>query len=218
MSYDTLRKSAFPHKLVTAVASAAVVLSLLLGAAVIAGPASDLKEARYRFNYSVGRTDKGEMVVRAQIIDSKRNEIFAEPSLVTRPGVPVSTEITREGVTLRVEVTPDANGEGRIDLVAREGQNVLQQTFYPIKAERTHRVRAYSGDPISINLRDADLKDVLRTFSNMTGLEITTDPDVKGTVNMSFKQTPWDEALDRVIKEAGYTYRLDGKRMHVYKP
>ncbi len=40
--------------------------------------------------------------------------------------------------------------------------------------------KVYSGEPISLNLKDADIKDVLRTFAELTGLNIAIDPEVTG--------------------------------------
>src|SRR5256885_11095414 len=46
--------------------------------------------------------------------------------------------------------------------------------------------RVFTGEPISLNLKDADIKDVLRTFATLTGLNIAVDPDVHGSVTVDF--------------------------------
>jgi len=66
--------------------------------------------------------------------------------------------------------------------------------------------RAYTGDPISLNLKDADIKDVLRTFAQLTGLNIAVDPQVSGTVTVDFVDVPWDQALDLILRQNGLTY------------
>src|SRR5206468_2104910 len=46
--------------------------------------------------------------------------------------------------------------------------------------------KVYTGEPISLNLKDADIKDVIRTFATLTGLNIAVDPGVTGSVTVDF--------------------------------
>jgi len=75
--------------------------------------------------------------------------------------------------------------------------------------------RVYTGDPISLNLKDADIKDVLRTFAQLTGLNIAVDPQVTGSVTVDFVDVPWDQALDLILRQNGLTYVLEGNVMRV---
>src|SRR4029077_18580593 len=75
--------------------------------------------------------------------------------------------------------------------------------------------RIYTGDPISLNLKDADIKDVLRTFAQLTGLNIAVDPDVHGSVTVDFVDVPWDQALDLILRQNRVSYVLDGNVIRV---
>ena len=75
--------------------------------------------------------------------------------------------------------------------------------------------RVFTGDPISLNLKDADIKDVLRTFAQLTGLNIAVDPNVNGTVTVDFVDVPWDQALDLILRQNGLTFLLEGNVMRV---
>ena len=75
--------------------------------------------------------------------------------------------------------------------------------------------KVYSGEPISLNLKDADIKDVLRTFADLTGLNVAVDPQVTGSVTVNFVEVPWDQALDIILRQNGLTYTLDGNVMRV---
>jgi len=75
--------------------------------------------------------------------------------------------------------------------------------------------RVFTGDPISLTLKDADIKDVLRTFAQLTGLNIAIDPQVQGTVTVDFVDVPWDQALDLILRQNGLTYVLEGNVMRV---
>jgi type IV pilus secretin PilQ/predicted competence protein len=77
--------------------------------------------------------------------------------------------------------------------------------------------KVYSGEPISLNLKDADIKDVLRTFAELTGLNIAIDPEVTGSVTVNFVDVPWDQALELILRQNGLTYVLDGNVMRVGK-
>jgi len=75
--------------------------------------------------------------------------------------------------------------------------------------------RIYTGEPISLNLKDADIKDVLRTFAQLTGLNVAVDPQVQGTVTVDFTDVPWDQALDIILRQNGLTWVLEGNVMRV---
>jgi len=76
----------------------------------------------------------------------------------------------------------------------------------------------YRGEPISLDLKDADIKDVLRTFAELTGLNIAIDPDVKGSVTVRLHDVPWDQALDLILKINGLGYVLEGNIVRVGSP
>lgn len=59
--------------------------------------------------------------------------------------------------------------------------------------------KEYSGKPISLDLMDADLRNVLRLLSDLTGTNIVIEPDVAGKVTLKVEQVPWDQVLDMVL-------------------
>jgi type IV pilus assembly protein PilQ len=76
----------------------------------------------------------------------------------------------------------------------------------------------YVGEPISLDLKDADLKDVLRTFAELTKINIAIDPDVKGSVTVVLSDVPWDQALELILEMNGLGYVLEGRILRVGKP
>jgi type IV pilus assembly protein PilQ len=70
--------------------------------------------------------------------------------------------------------------------------------------------RRYSGHPISLDFQGADLRAVLRTFSEISGLNIVIDPTVTGTVDVSLRDVPWDQALDIILRANKLGYVIDG--------
>jgi type IV pilus assembly protein PilQ len=75
-----------------------------------------------------------------------------------------------------------------------------------------------AGEPISLDLKDADLKDVLRTFAKLARLNIAVDPEVKGSVTVRLHDVPWDQALDVILQVNGLGYVLEGNVLRVGEP
>ena len=75
--------------------------------------------------------------------------------------------------------------------------------------------RQYTGEPLTLNLKDADIKDTLQKFSELTNLNIVLDPDVRGTVTVSLTDIPWDQALELILKINGLGYVLEGNVMRI---
>lgn len=75
--------------------------------------------------------------------------------------------------------------------------------------------RQFNGEPLSLNLKEADIKDVIRTFAELTGLNIAVDPGVTGSVTVDFVDVPWDQALDLILRQNNLTYVLEGNVMRI---
>ncbi len=73
----------------------------------------------------------------------------------------------------------------------------------------------FSGDPISLQLKDADLKRVLEVFAQVTEFHIVVDPAVSGRVTVDLHDVPWDQALDLVLRTNGLGWSQDGDTLHV---
>ncbi len=64
----------------------------------------------------------------------------------------------------------------------------------------------YSGEPISMSLKDADVKDVMRVFHDISKLNFVVHPTVQGKVTVDLENVPWDQAMDIVLKNNGLDY------------
>jgi len=78
------------------------------------------------------------------------------------------------------------------------------------KPGATPTTRSYSGTPVSLDFQQADLKSVLRVFSEISGLNVVIDPSVAGTVDVALKDVPWDQALDIILRANQLGYLVDG--------
>jgi type IV pilus assembly protein PilQ len=68
----------------------------------------------------------------------------------------------------------------------------------------------FQGPPVSLDFQGADLRAVLRTFSEISGLNIVIDPTINGTVDVALRDVPWDQALDIILKANKLGYSVDG--------
>ncbi|MGA2429996.1 MAG: type IV pilus secretin PilQ [Candidatus Acidiferrum sp.] len=73
----------------------------------------------------------------------------------------------------------------------------------------------YSGEPISVNLKDVDLRDFFRLIHEISGLNVVLDPNVKGTLTIVLDEVPWDQALDIVLQNNGLDKQLHGNVLRI---
>jgi len=85
----------------------------------------------------------------------------------------------------------------------------------PVPTEQPGTGRKYTGHPISLDFQGADLRAVLRTFAEISGLNIVIDPAVQGTVDVALRDVPWDQALDIILRANKLGYVVDGTIVRV---
>jgi type IV pilus secretin PilQ/predicted competence protein len=73
----------------------------------------------------------------------------------------------------------------------------------------------YSGEPISVNLKDVDLRDFFRLIHEISGLNVVVDPAVKGSLTIVLDDVPWDQALDIVLRNNDLDKQLDGNVLRI---
>jgi type IV pilus secretin PilQ/predicted competence protein len=76
-------------------------------------------------------------------------------------------------------------------------------------------VKGYTGEAISVNLKDVDLKDFFRLIHEISGLNVVLDPAVRGSVTLVLDEVPWDQALDIVLRNNGLSKELDGNVLRI---
>ena len=74
------------------------------------------------------------------------------------------------------------------------------------------------GRKISMSVRDADLKDLLRAAGEGTEYNILFDPDLDTRVKgIDLKGVTFQEILDQILPSFGFTYVLTGRTVHIQK-
>jgi type IV pilus assembly protein PilQ len=77
--------------------------------------------------------------------------------------------------------------------------------------------KKYTGRKINIDIKDADIHNVLRLLAKEGNINIVTSDTVTGTVTVHLKMVPWDQALDLVLRSKGLDMVQEGSIVRVAK-
>ena len=147
----------------------------------------DAMEALARADRASARTDQQSAAIAALGVSSVA--AAAAPSVkVVTAAAPVANQAAPAGAATAPQAGPPAVPP---DLMGRPG-------------------RVYTGNPVSLDFQGADLRAVLRMFSEISGLNIVIDPAVQGSVDVVLKDVPWDQALDLILRSNKLGYLVDG--------
>ncbi|MFG6159110.1 type IV pilus secretin PilQ [Halomonas sp. 1390] len=120
----------------------------------------------------------------------------------------VTPRVGRDGVTLDIE------GEGRFAMLSTQSGRQLVIEAEPVtQAQQEERVREqfpYTGERITLNFQDIEVRSVLAIIADFTGLNLVASDSVTGRVTLNLQDVPWDQALDLVLKSHGLASRQEG--------
>jgi type IV pilus assembly protein PilQ len=73
----------------------------------------------------------------------------------------------------------------------------------------------YNGRRIDLDLKDADIHNILRLLADVGRVNIVTADDVSGSVTIRMRNVPWDQALDVVLQAKGLGMVRQGNLIRV---
>ena len=97
----------------------------------------------------------------------------------------------------------------------KPAENLAAEQRHQMNQGASPAQKRYTGEPISVNLKDVDLKDFFRLIHEISGLNIVLDPEVHGTLTIVLDDVPWDQALDIVLKNNGLDRQLEGNVLRI---
>jgi len=116
----------------------------------------------------------------------------------------------------RIKLEDNALQESEGESTAKEEQE------QPITNIRTYDrqtidegARRFKGERMSFNFHDADLKDVIKFISKISGLNIIFDPGIGGRVTSQLTDVPWDQALELFLKINGLDQVQEGNIIRI---
>ena len=140
---------------------------------------------------------------------------------IPAPRFALPGELTQPSVLL---ASFDGNSEPAKPTVRQAAQQAVQQANTAASTMAANAGQApaaaapagkYTGEPISVNLKDVDLRDFFRLIHEISGLNVVLDPAVKGTLTIVLDEVPWDQALDIVLQNNGLDKQLSGNVLRI---
>ncbi|WP_159970668.1 type IV pilus secretin PilQ [Pseudomonas sp. 8Z] len=103
---------------------------------------------------------------------------------------------------------------GQYDYLAYQTDNKLTLSVKPLSQEAVERRNAdrfaYTGEKLSLNFQDIDVRSVLQLIADFTDLNLVASDTVAGNITLRLQNVPWDQALDLVLKTKGLDKRKVG--------
>jgi type IV pilus assembly protein PilQ len=142
---------------------------------------------------------------------------FALPGELTQPSVALASFSGN-----REPVRPDGNSQQAAQQAVQQANNAATTMAVSAGAQapgaapsNVAPVGKYTGEPISVNLKDVDLRDFFRLIHEISGLNVVLDPAVKGSLTIVLDEVPWDQALDIVLQNNSLDKQLNGNVLRI---
>jgi type IV pilus assembly protein PilQ len=121
---------------------------------------------------------------------------------------PVSlVETSKNGQNVRIHISATGDYDYLAyqanDVFAVEVRSLTKQEKELLQKERM----VYTGERLSLNFQDIEVRSVLQLLADFTGLNLVTSDTVSGRITLRLKNVPWDQALDIILKSKGLSKR-----------
>ncbi|WP_462321365.1 type IV pilus secretin PilQ [Halochromatium sp.] len=112
------------------------------------------------------------------------------------------------------DVRVDIQTTNEFDYLAYQTENLFTielRSLTQAEKEQLEREKiVYSGDRLSLNFQDIEVRAVLQLLADFTGLNLIASDTVSGSITLRLKDVPWDQALDIILKTKGLSMRQTG--------
>ena len=104
---------------------------------------------------------------------------------------------------------------GQYDKLAFQSDNLFAMEFTPISAQAAQiaQQQQYTGQKISLNFQNIDIRAVLQILADASGKNIVVSDSVHGNITLRLQDVPWDQALDIIMKTKGLASRNYGNTL-----
>lgn len=76
--------------------------------------------------------------------------------------------------------------------------------------------KKYTGQKVSLDFQDANMKSVFRLLSEVSGVNIVAGEDVKGSITVHMRHVAWDQALETILDTNGLGMKKEGNVISIY--
>lgn len=156
---------------------------------------------------SVNVAERGTHVV-VDVMSTEVPQSLVRRLDVTDFGTPVVAVETRPKDT---HAQIDIQTAGEFEFMSYQSEDLLTvevRRRSKAEKERAQRERpVYSGDRLSLNFQNIEVRAVLQLLADFTGLNLVASDTVGGNITLRLKNVPWDQALDIILKTKGLSKR-----------
>ncbi len=101
---------------------------------------------------------------------------------------------------------------GDFEYQAYQSGKQLKISISPPKmlSEPTLEEKVYSGEPLSMEFQDVEIRNVLDILGQFTEMNIVASDEVSGSITLRLINVPWDQALDIILKSKNLDKRVNG--------
>src|SRR6266478_2923487 len=142
---------------------------------------------------------------------------FALPGELTQPSLTLASFSEKREPARPDSTTQQAAAQQAVQQASTAATTMAASS--PMQAQAaapsTPAAGKYTGEPISVNLKDVDLRDFFRLIHEISGLNVVLDPAVKGSLTIVLDEVPWDQALDIVLQNNGLDKQLNGNVLRI---
>ncbi len=107
---------------------------------------------------------------------------------------------------------------GQFDYLAYQADSQYIVSVKPLSAaevEAQNKKFNFTGDRLSLNFQDIDVRSVLQIIADFTSLNLVASDTVTGSITLRLDKVPWDQALEIVLKAKGLDKRQEGNVLMV---
>ncbi|RMD70076.1 MAG: type IV pilus secretin family protein, partial [Gammaproteobacteria bacterium] len=116
-------------------------------------------------------------------------------------------DVFKKNGRVRIEVYP----EGLYEYFAYQSGDRFVLAVRPLTPEeKAARKKKYTGEKLSLNFQNVDVRAVLAILADFTGINIVASDSVQGTITLRLQEVPWDQALDLILQAKGLGKRQEG--------
>jgi len=122
---------------------------------------------------------------------------------------PVQTISTfQQGENVRMVI--EAKGQWEHNAYQSDTQFVVEVKPAAVDPSKLSQRGRYSGEKLSLNFQNVEVRAVLNVIADFTDLNIITSDTVAGSITLRLKDVPWDQALDIILQTRGLDMRKSG--------
>lgn len=166
----------------------------------------DLSDA----NSGINIKQKGKLIVVDFVNTDVSDDLQRRLNVINFNTPVLYVDTMKQGKNSRISIEPKGNWEQSAYQADKkfiiDVRQVVEDPDKLVKGSRP----GYSGEKLSLNFQNIEVRSVLQVIADFTGLNIITSDTVTGNLTLRLKDVPWDQAMDIIMKNKGLTMRKSG--------